>query len=479
MIFATAKSELSVLNDWLPVTKDRVKDRSILVVGMARSGVAAAVMLSRAGARVFVSEMKPGDALAEPIARLHNHHVRFETGGHTPQALEGADFLVVSPGVPADNMLLTLAHERSLPVFSELEVAFWLTAAPVLAITGSNGKTTTTAWLGAIYEHAGRPAQVGGNIGRAFAEFADSLPSDERAILEVSTFQLERIEEFRPHVGALLNLSPDHLDRHGSYGEYIRLKFRLFENQTAADTAVLNADDPMIVRWDREKPTGRGRRWWFSARGPVPAGVWLDGDRFAWSTGSRQGTIPGSNRLIPPGIHNRMNAAAATAMALADGLTPEEIEPGLTAFRGVEHRIEHVSEVRGITFINDSKATNPDAVEKALLALDRPLVVILGGLDKGSDFTVLGPLLKQKARALIFTGKAAPKLEVELGSQVPYRTAHRFEDAFDAAVDVAHPGDIVLLSPACASFDQFDNYEHRGRVFKRLVQSLMGEGAES
>ncbi|MEW5873671.1 MAG: UDP-N-acetylmuramoyl-L-alanine--D-glutamate ligase [Candidatus Zixiibacteriota bacterium] len=472
MIFVTAQTDVSTLNDWLPVSKDRIKDRSILVVGMARSGVAAARLLTHAGGRVFVSEVKPEDALREATARLRGDGIRYETGGHTPGAIEGVDFVVTSPGVPESNLLLSLARERSLPVFSELEVASWLAPAPILAVTGSNGKTTTTSWLGSIYEHARRPAQVGGNIGRAFAEFADRLTGEERAILEVSTFQLERIEEFRPHVGALLNLSPDHLDRHGTYEEYIRLKFRLFENQTVADTAVLNADDPLVVKWDREKPSGKARRWWFSARGPVRAGVWLDGAVLSWSDGKRSGTIPGSDRLIPPGTHNRMNAAAAVAMALADGLSPHEIEPGLTAFRGVEHRIEHVAEVRGVTYINDSKATNPDAVEKALQALDRPLVVILGGLDKNSDFTVLAPLLKERARALIFTGKAAPKLEVELGSQLPYRTADKFADAFDAAVEIAEPGDIVLLSPACASFDQFDNYEHRGRVFKSLVAAL-------
>lgn len=479
MIFVSALDDRRAIADNLRPFSDRVAGRSVLIVGMARSGLAAAMMLNDAKARVFVSEAKDKAAVGAQAASLEARRIGFETGGHTLRALENADFVVVSPGVLTTNPLVANARQRGLPIFSELEVAFWLTAGTVLSVTGSNGKTTTTAWLGAIYQGAHRSSEVGGNIGRAFSEFAASLTSADRAILEVSTFQLERTQDFRPHVGALLNLSPDHLDRHGTYEEYIRLKFRLFENQSPADAAILNADDATVVQWDNERPAGRGRRWWFSARGPVSPGVWLDGDVLRFDTGKSLGVIPGSDHLIPPGEHNRMNAAAAVAMALADGLTPDEIAPGLQSFPGVEHRLEHVADVNHVSFVNDSKATNPDAVAKAIISFDRPLVVLMGGLDKGTDFGVLAPELKKRARALVFTGKAASKLEVELGAEIPYRTVSRFDDAFAAAAEIAQPGDVVLLSPGCASFDQFDNYEHRGRVFKKLVLEFAREAQES
>lgn len=444
---------------------------SVVVVGMARSGLATATMLALRGAKVFVSDAAPVTKLTAPIAELDKHSIGYEAGAHNPDCLKGADFVVTSPGVANSNVLLVAARERGIPVFSEIEAAFWLSVAPVLAITGANGKTTTTSWLGSIYKHAGRLASVGGNIGNAYADFAPTLTPQSRAILEVSSFQLEYIATFRPHVAVVTNITPDHLDRHGSLAEYTRMKFRIFENQRASDFAILNADDPISVAEETRNKVGSGQRWWISSTQPKSPGVWISGGtHLMFNNGSTEGLVPGSDRLIPPGLHNQMNAAAAVAMALADGLSPEEIEPGLTAFSGCEHRLEFVDEVNGVRFINDSKATNPDSVAKAIVSFDRPLIVLMGGLDKGTDFSILGDELKQRARALVFTGKAAPKLEVELGSRLPYRSAAQFADAFAAAVDLAQPGDVVLLSPGCASFDQFNNYEHRGQVFKQLVQ---------
>lgn len=445
---------------------------SVVVIGMARSGMAAAGLLAERGARVFVSDAAPAEKLGEALAALDRRQIRYETGGHSPACLEHADFVVTSPGVANDNVLLAAARERGIPVFSEIEAAFWLSAAPILAVTGANGKTTTTSWLGAIYQRAGRAARVGGNIGNAYADFAATLPPQARAILEVSSFQLEYIAAFRPHVAVVTNITPDHLDRHGSLAEYARMKFRIFENQREDDIAVLNADDPISLAEENRRRIGLGPRWWISATAPRTPGVWVDGNLLRYDTGHAAGIVPGSDRLIPPGLHNRMNAAAAVAMALADGLAPEEIEPGLTSFPGCEHRLEFVAEVSGVRFVNDSKATNPDSVAKAIVSFDRPLVLLMGGLDKGTDFSVLGDELSRRARALVFTGKAASKLEVELGARLPYRTAARFADAFAAAVELAQPGDIVLLSPGCASFDQFNNYEHRGQVFKDLVREL-------
>lgn len=446
-----------------------IANASVVVVGMARSGLAAATMLAERGARVFVSDAAPIGKLTGAVAALDRQQIRYETGSHNPACLDGVDFVVTSPGVANENVLLKTARERGIPVFSEIEAAFWLTAAPILAVTGANGKTTTTAWLGSIYEHAGRPARVGGNIGNAYADFAPNLPPSTRAILEVSSFQLEYIATFRPHVAVVTNITPDHLDRHGSLGEYTRMKFRIFENQREHDIAVINVDDPISMAEEARHKLGHGQRWWISATQPRTPGVWVDGRSLRYDTGASRGIVPGSDRLIPPGLHNQLNAAAAVAMALADGLSPEEIEAGLVAFTGCEHRLEFVAEVAGVRFVNDSKATNPDSVAKAIVSFDRPLIVLMGGLDKGTDFSILADELKRRARALVFTGKAAPKLEVELGSQLPYQTRPRFADAFAAAVELAQPGDIVLLSPGCASFDQFNNYEHRGQVFKQLV----------
>ncbi len=436
---------------------------------MARSGLAAAAMLAQRGARVFVSDAAPVAKLADATAELDRERIRYETAGHNPTCLDGVDFVVTSPGVANNNILLATARQRGVPVFSEVEAAFWLTTAPVLAVTGANGKTTTTAWLGSIYQHAGRAAKVGGNIGNAYADFAPTLTPQSRAILELSSFQLEYIATFRPHVAVITNITPDHLDRHGSLGEYTRMKFRIFENQREGDVAVINADDPISFEEENRRKVGLGKRWWISSTASKTPGVWVDGRSLRYDTGSSHGIVPGSDRLFPPGLHNQMNAAAAVAMALADGLAPEEIEPGLTAFSGCEHRLEFVAEVNGVRFVNDSKATNPDSVAKAIVSFDRPLVVLMGGLDKGTDFSILGDELKQRARALVFTGKAASKLEIELGTQLPYRTCAQFADAFAAAVELAQPGDLVLLSPGCASFDQFNNYEHRGQVFKQLV----------
>lgn len=452
--------------------KAELAGKRILVVGMARSGLAVATALADQGAHLFVSDAAPRASLTEAVGILSERQIAYECGGHTLDALAKTDLVVTSPGVPPDNVLLQRAAERNIPVVAEIEIAYRLSEAPILATTGSNGKTTTTSWIASIYHAAGRKAEVGGNIGRPYAEFAAVLPSSARAILEVSTFQLEHVVTFCPKIAVLLNLSPDHIDRHGSFNEYVRLKFRLFENQQPEHVAVFNADDPVIGDWNTRRPSGRAARWWFSAHGPVVPGVWLSGDSLAFDTGTMRGVVPGSDRLVPPGEHNRMNAAAAVAMALADGLAPDEIGPGLTAFRGVEHRLEFVTRTAGITFVNDSKATNPDSVAKAVAAMKAPLIVIMGGRDKGTDFQVLAGDLKAKARAVIFTGTAAGRLQDQLGTAVAHDVVPDFTEAFYAAVKRAKPGDTILLAPGCASFDQFENYEHRGRVFKGLVQEF-------
>jgi len=473
MSIATFASTTSLGDTTAVADQHRIKGQSILVIGMARSGLAVARMLARLGGVVFVSDAKDGESLTHEMSELDRAGIRYEVGGHRIESLDGADFVVASPGVPSGNLFIREAEARGVPVYSEIEVAARVTSGVILAITGSNGKTTSTSWLGSIYNTPRRRAEVGGNIGRAFAEFAGSVPTDARIILEVSTFQLERIERFRPRVAAILNLTPDHLDRHGSFEEYVRLKFRLLENQAKDDVAVLNADDPEITAYDAQHHPGKAQRWWFSVVKPVKPGVWWDGTVLRYDDGRVSGSIPKSDELIPPGLHNRANAAAAVAMALADGLDPKEIGPGLAAFAGVPHRLEYVARVREVEFVNDSKATNPDSVAKALTAFTNPLVIIMGGLDKGTDFGLLADALRGRVRALVFTGKAAGKLEVELGAHLPYRTANQFADAFNLAVDIAQPGDTVLLSPGCASFDQFRNYEERGDVFKQLVRDHM------
>jgi len=444
----------------------RLAGKRVTVMGMARAGLAGALLYRRHGAEVFVSDMKPAESLAAAIQTLEQNNIAFEAGGHTSRALEQCDQIVVSPGVRLDVPLLAEARSRNIPIISEIEAAYRLTDVPVVAVTGSNGKTTTTTWLGEIYRAAGMNVEVGGNIGRPYADAVLTNPNAERYILEISSFQLETIETFRPKVAVILNISPDHLDRHGTLEAYARAKLRLFENQKQGDAAVRNRDDLPLREWTLP---GGAEQFEFSLVNEVEQGVWSDGRCLRYRFASGAGELLPVGEVSLPGRHNLANAAAAACVALADGVPPEAVRQALRTFTGVEHRLEFVTEVGGVRYVNDSKATNPDSVRVALEAVPAPIVLIMGGLDKGTDFTCLFGQVREKVRRLICTGKAAELIARELSGATGIMIVRDFPSAVDAARKAAQPGDTVLLSPGCASFDAFANYEERGRVFKHAA----------
>ena len=425
--------------------------KQVVVVGMARSGLAAIRLLRAHGAHVrAVDADLTGDVEGTPIQP------------QAPASFEGADLVVISPGVPADLPLL-----RGLRVIGELELASWFLQGDSIGITGANGKTTTTALTGHILSEAGIPCQVGGNIGTPPTAMVPTSRAGQWNVLELSSFQLETIHTFHARIAAALNVTPDHLDRHHTFEAYASAKGRLFETQRPGDHAILNADDPVCVHY---ATLTKATPVWFSSTQPVSSGLWLDG-----STIRYDGSMLMDAREIPlRGRHNLENMMAAAAAARLAGATLEQIRAAVRTFPGVEHRLELVGEIDGVAYYNDSKATNVDATLKALAAFPGNLWVILGGKDKGSDYRPLREPLREKARAALLIGAAAPKIAAEIDGATRILEAGTLQAAVQAARKAAEPGDTVLLAPACASFDQFENFEHRGRVFKELVKGDPG-----
>ncbi len=399
-----------------------------LVLGLARSGQAAALALARRGGRVVGVDR----STALDRSRLEAAGVEVRLGSEDASPLEGMDVLIKSPGVPAEAPLVTAARERGVPIWSEVELGARLLPNPILGVTGTNGKTTTSELLGAMLR-----APVAGNVGRALTELDGEVALDEWIVCELSSFQLEDIEQFRPRIAVLLNLEPDHLDRHGTFESYRDAKLRIFENQRAGDTAIVPRGFP---------PAGEATRVEFSGDDRLPA----------------------EPRM--PGAHNRENAAAATAAARAAGASEEQVAAALRDFPGVPHRLEEVAEVRGVRFVNDSKATNAAAARRAIAAYDAPLHVILGGLGKNESYAELAADLRAKAARAYLIGAAADELADAL--DIPFERSGDLASAVSAAAAAARPGDVVLLSPACASYDQFENFEARGDEFRRLVEEL-------
>jgi len=428
----------------------------VAVVGMQRSGFGSADLLLRHGARVRAVDSKPTDEMRARCKKLG-----IELHEQSTEALAHVDLIVLSPAVKPHAL-----PEHSAPVIGEVELAGYFLQGPIIGITGSNGKTTTTALIGHILAESGIPCQVGGNIGVAPTSMVDSSRPDRWNVLELSSFQLTTIQEFHAHIGVITNLTPDHIDWHGSFEAYADAKARLFEAQHEDGYAVLNADDPIVSTWNRRT---RAHPVWFSLNKPVGGGTRLGPDGVLYSNGER--VMPASEIPIP-GRHNVENVAAAISATRIAGAASEQIRSAVMSFPGVEHRIEFVRELDGVRYYNDSKATNVDATMKAVDAFLGGLWIILGGKDKGSDYTVLGAPLRAKAHAALLIGAAADKIASHLGDAVPLIRSGNIEDAVATAHQRAKQGDIVLLAPACASFDQFDSYEHRGRVFKELVNAL-------
>ena len=442
----------------------RYEGREALIVGLGESGKAAARFLAARGARIAITDARGEAELADALAELQDLGPRLYLGGHPAEAFDGADLIVPSPGVAWNLPQLEAAREAGVPVMGELELAAGELRGHVIGVTGSNGKTTTTALIGHILELAGFETVVAGNIGTPVVSIVDRSAESQRTVLELSSFQLEAMRTFRCHIAACLNVTPDHLDRHGAFERYAAAKKRIFEAQRPEDAAVLNADDPTCQGWARDV-TARVR--WFSRMRPVEPGVWSAEDQIY-----RDG-IPLSDVNLPiRGAHNLENALAAVAVCTLAGATDAQIDRGLHSFRAVEHRLELVRSLHGVDYYNDSKATNVDAAVKAIEAFEGGLWVILGGRDKGSDYTALAGPLEGKVREALLIGEAAGKIRNQLEGRVPLRDCGTLDSAVRYASRHASPGDTVLLSPACASFDQFKNYGDRGRELKRIVGDL-------
>ncbi|MGA8233484.1 MAG: UDP-N-acetylmuramoyl-L-alanine--D-glutamate ligase [Candidatus Acidiferrales bacterium] len=442
--------------------------RKVLVVGLARSGMAAAEYALAAGAKVTATDVKTAEELGPAAANLAERGVRLEVGTHGGLAFEDAELVVVSPGVPSNLPGIMRARERGVPVWGEVELAWRAMRGRMIGITGSNGKTTTTALTGHVLKAAGIPTLIGGNIGTPLISLAAESTDATVTVAEISSFQLETIDAFHPDVAALLNLTPDHIDRHGSFEEYARMKLRMFENQTETDIAILNADDAEVAK----RAPARSETWWFSREKRVAEGTSVHDGQIVFRREGEESPILRVEEIPLRGAHNVENVLAASAAACLVGADPAAVSAGVRSFAGVEHRLEFVREAGGVEYFNDSKATNVDATRKALEAFSGNVIVILGGKDKGSDYRALSQLLRQRARLALLIGAAAEKIASQIEGAVALEFAGTLDRAVEIAAERARSGDTVLLAPACASFDQFDNFEHRGRVFRERVMAL-------
>jgi UDP-N-acetylmuramoylalanine--D-glutamate ligase len=458
----------------------KLNGKRVLVVGLGKSGVASALFLKSHGALVTVSDTKSGDELRNEIPVLLDHGITVETGGHGDRTFRGQDLIVVSPGVPIDAPPLVQARALGEAVIGEIELAAQFLLGPIVAITGSNGKTTTTTLTGEIMTAAGFPALVGGNIGTPAISLAERAQAETVIVLEISSFQLETIQTFRPKIAVVLNVTPDHLDRHRTFEVYVDAKARIFENQQGSDFAVLNADDPTCVAMASRT---RAQVFWFSRQKEVEQGAWVRDGNIVFrdprvEPKTQQREIMQVSEISLKGAHNLENVLAAMCAGALMGCAPDKIRQAVRDFKAVEHRLEFVATIRSVDYYNDSKATNVDATIKALESFPANIHLILGGKDKGSDYTVLNDLLRQRVKRVYTIGAAATKIESQIKGP-EFVHAETLENAIRKANVVATPGDVVLLAPACASFDQFKNYEHRGQVFKDIVRGLAIEGERS
>ncbi len=470
--------------------RQSVPGARVTVVGGARSGLAVARLLKRHGANVFLSDH--GDAEPGVAEGLKADGIAAEFGGHTARAFD-ADWLVLSPGVPSTAPIVQSALRQKRPVYSEIEVASWFCQSPIVAITGSNGKTTTTTLVGHLFAEAGRKHVVAGNIGYAFSDYVDDLDAETVVVLEVSSFQLDHVSTFRPTVAVLLNVTPDHLDRYGhDFGRYAAAKFRLFDNLRPGDWLVANWDDVVVREHVQSWSAERGLvPVWFSADDEPTPGAFAKDGRVVLALPEHGAALVGgaSPHLFRPedlmstsdlalrGRHNLYNSLASAIVARAMEIRSDVVRESLTSFEGVPHRLESVRTVGGVRFVNDSKATNVNAVWYALEsfpATDGPSVVLIaGGRDKGNDYEPLKRLVEERVKGIVAIGEGADAVEEELGPHTErVARAGSMEEAIQYARLMAEPGDTVLLSPACASFDMFENYEDRGDTFKRLVHAL-------
>jgi UDP-N-acetylmuramoylalanine--D-glutamate ligase len=448
-----------------------IKGKKVLVIGAAVTGVPVVKQLSQLGVEVVLNDFKRVEELKDVIEEIEELPIRLVAGGHPSKLAEDCDFVVISPGIPLDIPPVQSAKAMGKEVIGEIELAFRLTNTPILAITGTNGKTTTTSLLGEMMRAGGRKTFVAGNIGDAMILEVGKAKESDIFVLEVSSFQLESTVNFKPNISAILNITPDHLNRHKTIENYIDAKCRIFKNQDENDFTILNRDDP-----ETSKLAGiaRSKVLLFSRKREVPQGAYLENDYIVVRVGNNKEAIVHKDEIFIPGNHNLENALAAALMAYCAGVTPSVIADTLKSFKGVEHRIEYVEEIDGVVYYNDSKGTNVDASIKAVEAMKRPTLIIAGGYDKGSEYDDFIEAFGDVVRHMVLIGKTADKLE-KTAHKHGFMNTHKAKDLREAVMkchSLAEPGDCVLLSPACASWDMFSDYEERGRLFKEYVREL-------
>ncbi|MCI0337799.1 MAG: UDP-N-acetylmuramoyl-L-alanine--D-glutamate ligase, partial [Acidobacteria bacterium] len=455
----------------LPLYKMDVKGQNILVVGLARSGAAAAEFLALRGAQVTVNDAKPEGELKDAPA-LREKGIKIIAGSHPAELFENSDLIVVSPGVPLALDPFQKARAAGVSIISEVELAARFLRGRLIGVTGSNGKTTTTTLIGELLRNAGFAAQVGGNIGTPLISLVTTSCNDGLTVVELSSFQLEAVDRLHLFASVLLNITPDHLDRYATLEEYAAAKAKIFRNQTPNDVAVLNADDERVSMMSNMTEASVV---FFSRKRELDQGVFLRGQEIVNRIDGREQVMVTRNEISLRGDHNLENVMSALAVGLACGASPDSMRETVRAFRGVEHRLEFVAEINGVKFYNDSKATNVDAAIKSLEAFTGGLIAIFGGKDKGSDYSLLAPLVRERCEHVILIGAATEKIAAALENTRPIHRAATLREAVETGFKLSKPGGIVLLAPACASFDMFDNYEHRGRVFKEVVRNLRSE----
>lgn len=452
------------------VSTDFTAERA-LVVGLARSGVAAVELLLELGVPVVASDLRPASELEIDVDDWERRGVSLSLGEQGEGLLAGVDLVIASPGVPSDAPIIEAARASGRRVIGELELAYQVFEGTWIGVTGTNGKTTTTALTGHLVRSAGLSVAVGGNIGDAISAELPALPDDGIVVAEVSSFQLDATERFRPHVAVLLNVTPDHLDRYDSMEGYVASKRRIFANQTAEDSAVLNIDDPIV----HESRRGLAARVIsVSAVEEPEGGVFVRDGMIVSGVSGQEEVVAPVRSLRIRGAHNVQNALAAVAAATAVGIDADAAGRALSTFEPLEHRMEPVAEIGGVAYVNDSKATNAESVRYALESYEAPIVLIAGGRGKGADFRSLRPAVERHVRGAVLIGEAAGDLEAALRGATPIERAGTLREAVEAAAALARRGDVVLLSPACASFDMFRDFEDRGRRFKAEVVRLAG-----
>nr|WP_273039278.1 UDP-N-acetylmuramoyl-L-alanine--D-glutamate ligase [Tepidanaerobacter syntrophicus] len=446
------------------------KNKYVLILGLARSGSAAAIKLSNLGAHVTISDIKPRETF-ENTDVLESKGIKLVFEGHPLTLLDNCDLLVLSPGIPSDIEIVTEAKKRNIPVISELELGYRFAASPIIAITGTNGKTTTTTLIGEILKNDGKRVTVAGNIGIPLVSEVEKTLENDYLVVEVSSFQLENILYFKPKISIILNITEDHLNRHKTFENYVNIKARIFENQTEEDYTILNYDDAVVRELARY---AKSDVWFFSRKDVVRQGACIENDMIVIKNKGKTYPIAKVNEIGIKGSHNLENALAAACSTYLANSKVSSIAKTLKSFRGIEHRLEFVAEINGIKFINDSKATNPDAAQKAIEAVDGPIILIAGGYDKKSDYTDFVKSFDGKVKKLILIGETADVIENAAIKQgfLNVEKVNSLKEAVMCGYRAASCEDTVLLSPACASWDMFANFEERGRLFKEAVNSL-------